>query len=575
MDNQEAMKKLVRLFKPHIKAVVMLVSFIIVSSLANLLMPLISKRIMDEGLLKQNFKAVLLYSSAILFLFCIDKGMNLFKEMVRTRISAKIKKDLYQKAYSHIQRIKIAYFKNVNNTSTLNNVNQDIENMSRVTDDYVFFVVTQIFSILGGMIGLLLISWKMTLIVLSFIPLKILITYKFSRKKEQLMNSYLKRSYEYAHWFGDMLGGIRESRIFGCASYKEKEFERKIDNIVEIEKKSSMMDVFNTTFELTIMQFLTTALYIVGGSMFFSLQLTVGGIFAFITYSSYVTTPIAAIVNLKYIFSGILPSTKRFYSFLKLEQESNAITRDFLLTQDFESCDQIVFENVSFSYGTGNQILEDVNFSIKTGEKVAIVGANGSGKSTLLNLLLRFYETKGGEITLNGTNIRNLDIQDYRLHFSVLDQHFYLFDGSIEENVKLYTNLSEADLRRSVNDSGLTEFVNSHSLDYQIGPNGSRLSGGQRQKLALARALAHEKAIFIWDEADTHLDAESEASLYALLESRLKNNTIIMVTHHLDLLERSDKILLLSNGSVIQYENNNESWKDHKEYRQVAMAFSK
>ncbi|WP_374016912.1 ABC transporter ATP-binding protein [Paenibacillus thiaminolyticus] len=550
MGDKKTLKKLVCLFQPHRRAIVILVIFLLLSSAANLLMPLMNKHIMDDGFLKNDLSQVAIFSLFAFLLFSLDKGLNLLKEGIRIHISAKIKNTLYETAYSHINRLKISYFHSSNYASLLNNINVDIGNMSRVTDDYVFFVATQLFSIIGGIAGLLMIDWKLTLIVLSFVPVKFLLTHFFAKKRQQFMREYLKKNNDFALWFGDMVGGIKESRLFGIVSCKEREFENKIQNVIEIERKASMLDAWNITSELMIMQLLVTSLYIIGANMVFDLRLTVGGIFAFITYSSYVTNPISAIVNLRYVFSGILPSAQRYYEFLDLETEENEASKEHSLG-DYVFKGDIKFSNVSFSYEAGNPILQNVTFNIEAGQKVAVIGKNGSGKSTLINLVLRFYEVENGEITIDGIRIQDLKLEEYRQHISVVDQQFYLFDGSIKDNLQLYADVSDKVLVQAIEDSRLTDFISLSSMEHRIGQNGACLSGGQRQKLALARALVHEREIIIWDEAASHLDAESEWNINELLTTRFKTKTVIMVTHNPEVLKYADQIVAIENGKVI------------------------
>lgn len=164
--------------------------------------------------------------------------------------------------------------------------------------------------------------------------------------------------------------------------------------------------------------------------------------------------------------------------------------------------------------------------------------------------MLRFYEVENGEITIDGIRIQDLKLEEYRQHISVVDQHFYLFDGSIKENLQLYAEVSDKVLVQAIEDSRLTDFISLSSMEYRIGQNGACLSGGQRQKLALARALVHEREIIVWDEAASHLDAESEWNINELLTTRFKTKTVIMVTHNPEVLKYADQIVAIENGKA-------------------------
>ena len=236
----------------------------------------------------------------------------------------------------------------------------------------------------------------------------------------------------------------------------------------------------------------------------FDLQLSVGSVFAFITYSSYVTGPISAILNIGYLLSGIIPSTKRYYAFMDLEKETdNGETADLCL-------DDLKLEQVSCAYEKEKYVLKDVDILFAKGSKTAIVGRNGSGKTTIINLLTRMYEPISGKIMLGTEDISELPLPEYRNMVSAVSQQIYLFNDTIRNNICLYKQVDDVIVEEACKDSGLEDFIKEVSLDYVVGQNGAMLSGGQKQKIALARALIHDKPIVIFDEATSNTDAYSE-----------------------------------------------------------------
>lgn len=223
----------------------------------------------------------------------------------------------------------------------------------------------------------------------------------------------------------------------------------------------------------------------------FKFQLSVGSVFAFITYSAYVTGPISAILNIGYLLSGIIPSTKRYYEFMNLQEETD---KGKLIKPEFGN---LKLEEVFFSYETDKPILTDVNIEIPKGSKTVLIGKNGSGKSTIINLLTRMYEPTAGQIKLKGVNIFEITLESYRNMISVVSQQIYLFNDTIRNNICIYKKVSDEVIETACKDSGLEDFLKEVSLDYVVGQNGAMLSGGQKQKIALARALVHDKPIII------------------------------------------------------------------------------
>ena len=218
--------------------------------------------------------------------------------------------------------------------------------------------------------------------------------------------------------------------------------------------------------------------------------------------------------------------------------------------------DQEAFElelcQVSFSYQKDYRFLNNINWVIPHKGKIVLVGQNGSGKSTLMNLLTRFYEVEKGEILLNGENIQNIEINHYRSHFAVVSQQVYLFHDTIENNICLYKKVDETTFQSAIRDSGLLEFVNEVSKDYIVGENGSMLSGGQRQKIAMARALIYDKPIFILDEATSNMDRYTDKQINQLIHTRLKDKTVILITHKQETIKEIKTVAFLDQGKLYE-----------------------
>ena len=306
-----------------------------------------------------------------------------------------------------------------------------------------------------------------------------------------------------------------------------------------------MLGQWNTITDSLMVQFLSTLLYILGANLVFDLQLSVGSVFAFITYSSYVTGPISAILNIGYLLSGIIPSTKRYYAFMDLEEETDNGETAALCPDDLK------LQQVSFAYEKEKYVLKDVDILFAKGSKTAIIGRNGSGKTTIINLLTRMYEPTSGKIMLGTEDISELPLPEYRNMVSVVSQQIYLFNDTIRNNICLYKRVDDVIVEEACKDSGLEDFIKEVSLDYVVGQNGAMLSGGQKQKIALARALIHDKPIVIFDEATSNTDAYSEQQINGLLDTKLKEKTVIVITHKKEILNKVDQIVVLKEGVVI------------------------
>lgn len=523
---------------------------LVVSTGLNLCVPLLSSSIMDDGFIGGN-KALLIQLVLVSFaIYMICLAINLLKEKMRVDISAKIQYFLSEQSFSHLMKMNISFFDNKNYTEVFNNIYVDIDNMRSIADESVFFVFTQAFSMIGGIIGLFILDYRLTILVLLFIPIKYIIMKYFAKKRKQFIDNFIYENQKYAGWFGDTVGGIREVKLFGIFDDKHNEFSDKQMQVINSQKRMQMLSQWNSTIDAVLVRILTTLIYIVGANMVFNMQLSVGNVFAFITYSSYVTGPISAILNIGYLLSGIIPSTKRFYEFIELKEEDD--NADSIVLPQFGD---IELQNISFSYDKEKMVLKDISLLIPRGSKVAFIGKNGSGKTTIIDLLLRMYEPTEGKILLSGSNIADMELGKYRNMISVVSQDIYMFNDTIRNNICLYRQVEDKKVLDICEDSGLMDFIADVSLDYQVGQDGTLLSGGQKQKIALARALLHDRPIVIFDEATSSTDEQSEQQINSLLHTKLIDKTVIVVTHRTDILNEMDQIVELDDGKV--YKNNN------------------
>lgn len=545
MSNKEAVRRLLLLLGKYKKTIVVIVGCLLVSTGLNLCVPLISRRIMDDGFIGGNKKLLIELVLVSMVIYTINSLIDLIKEKKRVDISAKIQYFLSEQSFSHLMKLRVNYFNNTNYAETLNNINMDINQMTSVADSSVFFVITQAFSMTGGIIGLFIIDFRMTILVLLFIPIKCVVMKYFAKKQKQIMDEFIKKNQKYAKWFGDTVGGVREVKLFNILDRKHEEFDQNQKDIIEKQKQMNMLGQWNTITDSLMVQFLSTLLYILGANLVFDLQLSVGSMFAFITYSSYVTGPISAILNIGYLLSGIIPSTKRYYAFMDLEEETDNGETAALCPDDLK------LQQVSFAYEKEKYVLKDVDILFAKGSKTAIIGRNGSGKTTIINLLTRMYEPTSGKIMLGTEDISELPLPEYRNMVSVVSQQIYLFNDTIRNNICLYKRVDDVIVEEACKDSGLEDFIKEVSLDYVVGQNGAMLSGGQKQKIALARALIHDKPIVIFDEATSNTDAYSEQQINGLLDTKLKEKTVIVITHKKEILNKVDQIVVLKEGVVI------------------------
>ena len=421
--------------------------------------------------------------------------------------------------------------------------------MSSITDRYMVMSAGYVFRIFSGLIGLFIISWKLALVVLAMVPVKFFLVRGLSKRREKAMDEMLESSRDFSRWFGDNLGGVDEIKLWNLFKSREEAFSRQQGALLKLEKKGAMIDGWNTFWEMLLEWSVTIVLYLLGGWLICTGSLTIGAVFAFASYSGYVTGPVSALINLKMFFARIMPSARRLFQFLDMETEQDKGG------EKAASCPpRLEFQNVAFSYEESRPILRGAAFAVEPGEKVAIIGQNGSGKSTILNLLLRFYRPGEGKILADGKDVESLSLESYRSLFSVVSQEPYLFLGDILENVDLDKSASPERIEWALQQSGVQGYLPRmpEGAKTPIGRNGAKLSGGEKQKLAVARALLKDAPVVILDEATSGFDVESDAYLHDIIVNQMRGKSVIMITHHYHNLAGMDKVYRLEEGLLRQ-----------------------
>ena len=528
---------------------IIIVCFVL-ATVIGFLQPLVIKNITDDGMMQKNMQVIIYAVLMLLGLVLVGQVL----EIIQTKLFADIHNEsnfkIFHQAFNKLLHLKKEYFSDKNNSEIINFLQMDVSNVSSITDRYFVMTISYIFRVVSGLIGLLIISPILTLAVVAMVPIKYLMVKELAKRKEKRIEEMIDYNRDFAAWFGDNIEGIDEIKLWDLYNKQYKVFKKKQNRILNNEKKNTMLDAWNSFYEMLLEWSVTGILYILGGVLICNDSLTIGGVFAFISYSGYVTGPISMIMNLKFFLSQILPSARRLFKFLDMEEEKSTKKANPINEREIK----LSFENVSFSYGEDRQILKDVNLTVNRGEKVAIIGANGSGKSTILNLLLRFYEPNTGEIKLNGEDTKELDLKEYRNLFSVVSQKPYLFLDTVMNNIDLKSDVGEYRVREACKQSGAESFIErlAERENSKIGRNGAKLSGGEKQKLAVARALLKDSPIVILDEATSGYDVESDSYLHDVLLSELKDKTVIMITHRYDNLEGVDRVYRLAEGQLAE-----------------------
>lgn len=508
-----------------------------------IIIPLIEKKIIDEGFINREYQYLLRLVVLSVVLTLLIYLITYIQSHIQSGMVVSCRAELKKEALRHGMRLKMKYIKEKGLHTLITDANYDINVITQIFSNNITFLLTEFLKIIGYTIGLLLLNWKLTLFVILIVPAKVVIANIVGAAKTKKIQDLITIQKQISQWQSDFYPGVNEIKNWSIYQDIEDEYS---GLVIKKEKISKFVDIYSAIdsfLKNSSEKLLFGGLYIIAAGFIWRNDLTLGAFFAFTTYATSLFYPIDIVTNIKMELSEILPSIKSYNEFMCLEEEK--FDGKSIPKVDIQ---EIRFDHVSFAY-ENQQVLNDFSLTLNRHEKTAIIGKNGSGKSTISNLLLRYIEPNEGKIEINGVDISEYALNEYRDLFAAMSQTVYLFNYSIENNVymnRVYEKEKRLDFKSLLN------FVSKLSDGFQtvVGMNGGNFSGGERQRIALARALQKESQIMLLDEATSNCDVETEQVFLDNLNIR-QNEMIIMITHNYRLLKDFDRIIVIDNGEII------------------------
>lgn len=505
------------------------------------------RNIMDEGIIRKDVKIIITSSVVLVIIIVIEELFGIIQTNLFIGLQNKIILKLYTKVSQTLFYAKIDYFLHNNSAEITNKISTDIYNVSSLVDSSIMNMFGYVLQVFSGIAGLLVINWKLALLVLSVVPVKYFLIRRFSKEEESIFEQWIEASADFSAWLGDTVNGIREIKLWNMYEKKQQDVIKKQEKVLELNRRSKLLLAYNNSSDSAVQSLVVAALYGIGGYFICREQLTLGSLTAFISYNNYVIGPISLILNLKIILAQVKPSVQRLKEFFVIETEK----KEGKYKEIREVKNKICFKNVTFSYGE-KMILRDVNLEISKGEKIAIIGENGSGKSTIISLLLRFIQPQEGNIYVDGVDIMQFDLHQYRNLFSVVNQDIYLFEDTVGNNISLGLQLNENEMNVFCEKMGMKKFINQLSQRHAcvIEKNGENLSGGERQKISILRAVIKNSPVFILDEATANIDEKYEKFIFNLFINEFTDKTFIIITHKRENLQGVDRLYQIENQTI-------------------------
>lgn len=542
---------------------------IMVRSLSGLVLPYASKSLIDDIVPNKNMELLwnllIVVSLAIILQaitsFLLTRLLSVEAQLMISTLRAKVQRK--------ILKLPIRFFDNNKSGALVSRVMTDVEGVRNIIGTgFVQLIGGTITAIISLVILININAW-MTFFVLVPVTIFAVVAMKAFGYIRPIFRKRGKINAEVTGRLTESLNGIRVIKGFNAENQENEVFEQGVQRLFQNVKKSLTSTAIITSSSTLLLGLASAGIMGIGGYFIMQGKMSVGDFISFTLFLGFMIAPIVQMSNIGSQLTEALAGMDRTQELMEMEDENDPKVRTIHVEN---SKGDILFEDVSFSYEDGNEVLHNINFEVPAGSVTALVGSSGSGKSTIAGLTASFLNPTEGKVTLDGQDMSKIDLGSYRSQLAVVLQDDFLYEGTIKENILFARpNATQAELEEAVRGAYVNEFTDrfEEGLETVIGERGVKLSGGQRQRISIARALLADPKIIILDEATSNLDTESEAFIQKSLNVLMENRTTLVIAHRLSTIQQAKQILVIEGGSIVERGNHDTLIENRGRYYEL------
>jgi ATP-binding cassette subfamily B protein len=537
---------------PYWKKLGLVLSVSMLGTLLGLAQPYFLKILIDDAFLAGNYGLLVRISVALFLVSIVSVVLNSFSGYRYIQVSTQALFEMRHEVFRHLQSLSPRFYASVPMGDVLSRLNNDVSEVQRIASDTFLSFLTNLVFLGGTVVILLHLEPRLFLVSVGLVIPAVWISHHFRERVTDKNRDVRERSADIGSFLVEAFLGMRQTVASRQEQREASRFREKNDRFVRALLDRQITNYLASGIPGVLLSISTLAVFLLGGYWVLEGRFTMGSFVAFTAYQARLLSPVSGLMGLYQGIQAARASLERVFALL---DERPEVTESPEPVDLLQVSGRLELRSVTLDHRRGGEVLSNVSFEAEPARVTAIVGPSGVGKSTIADLALRRLDPDEGQILLDGVDLRKLRLADLRRHVAVVEQETFLWNASIEENIRYgRPEASSHEVERAARLAGIHDFILSLPQGYltRVGERGLQLSAGQRQRVAIARALLQDAAILILDEATSALDGDTERSLAQALEPLFRTRTVLLLSHRLALVARADQVLVLEGGRVVQ-----------------------
>ncbi|RKP57254.1 ABC transporter ATP-binding protein [Cohnella endophytica] len=576
------MLKLFRFLKPYRWAVVVVMALILLQSLSELYLPTLMADIINDGVVKGDIPYIWKIGGFMLGVTAIGTVVSIASSFLASRISSGFGRDVRSKTFRHVENFSLQEFDKIGTASLITRTTNDITQVQGVLMMMMRLMISAPMMCIGGLIMAVSKDAHLSLVFVGALPILALTIYLIASKGIPYFKVMQKKIDKLNLVLREGLTGMRVIRSFNRFDHETKRFKEANQDLTQTAIKVNQIMAFMWPMMMLILNFSSIAIIWFGGLRVSEGNMQVGDLMAFLQYAMQIMFSLLMVSMMFVMLPRASASAVRINEVLNMQPvivEKEKLSDDTSEEEVDEAVERlgtggvVEFDNVSFRYpGAENPAISGISFQALPGEVTAIIGGTGSGKSTMISLIPRFYDIEDGAIRIDGTDVRDLTLEELRLKIGLVPQKALLFTGSVSDNIRYgKTDATDEEVTHAAVTAQASEFIEALPEGYAapIAQGGTNLSGGQKQRLSIARALVRKPQIYVFDDSFSALDFKTDAKLRAALKSETTEATVIIVAQRVSTVMDANRIIVLDEGKIVGIGNHRELMESSDVYREI------